>query len=46
MGSADARQVKRVKGLKKGKEMPNERCEEPREKSVEELRVEELKRRR
>jgi len=26
--------------------MPNERCEEPREKSVEELRVEELKRRR
>jgi len=26
--------------------MPNERCEEPREKSVEELRVEELKRKR
>jgi len=26
--------------------MPNERCEEPGEKSVEELRVEELKRRR
>jgi hypothetical protein len=40
------RKVKRVKGLKKGKETPNERCEAPREKSVEKLRVEELKRRR